>query len=143
MKKMLVAIALMLAMSLGNARMFARQDEDAAEKARQEAAIAAEKARSEAREAANDKARDGFLNSLRNQSNANLTAAEDKAREVKRKENETKFTALQQSAKELMDLSAKTYQQINANGSQAISVTVYTDLEHMEQLVKEMRQNIK
>ena len=42
-----------------------------------------------------------------------------------------------------MDLSAKTYQQINANGAQAISVTVYTDLEHMEQLVKEMRQNIK
>jgi uncharacterized protein HemX len=109
MKKMLVAIALMLAVILGNARMFSRQDEEAAERARQEAAIAAEKARIEAREAANDKARDNFLNNLRNQSNANLTAAENKAREVKRKENETKFEALQQSAKELMEVSTRTW----------------------------------
>jgi hypothetical protein len=144
MKKLVVVIALVLAISPVNARMFSLQDQDAAERAREEAAsIAAEKARIEAREAANDKARDNFINGLRNQSDTNLTAAESKAREAKRKENEIRFAALQESARELTEISARTYKEINANGSQTLSLTIYKDVERMEQLVKEMRRNIK
>jgi signal transduction histidine kinase len=146
MKRVLIALALIGAFLAWNRDLHSRQDENV-ERARQEAASAAAAAeaarRTELRDLANDKARENFLNGVRQQSNAALSAAEGRAREAKRKENETKFAALERDAKELMDLSAKTYNQISSSGAQSVSLTVYSDLERIEKLVKEMRKNLQ
>lgn len=136
--------ALIAAVVLCNIQMFSLQEDPEAQ-ARKDAAREAE-ARikmMEQRAIEAEAERRKSIERERERSEANLAEAEARAREVKARENETKFAALEQSAKELRDLSARTYTQIRSSGAQSVSVTVYSDVERMEKLLKEMRKHLK
>jgi hypothetical protein len=113
--------------------------QDAEDLARQEAA--AERARQiqAAREVAQDKARQEWNDRQRQQSENNLELAIRRAAEAKRVENETKFRELQSTTAKLLAVSQRLNSQVNASGSQAISVTFYSDLDQIEKLVKRIR----
>jgi len=149
MKATLIVLALVGTLLLGNGQMFSVQDDPGEAEARREAArqeAAAEASRLRAMEQkaiAEENARQKFIDGNRQQGERNLAAAEERARVAKTQENETKFANLERSAKELMDLSTRTYTQLKSSGAQSVSLTLYADLERMEKLVKEMRKNVK
>lgn len=142
MKKTLAVPVLLGALIVANVYVFSQDDPLAA---RKEAAAASDAAArtAEAKDTSNDKARQSFINGIQRESLSNVASMESRNRAYRAKENELKFTELQQSAKELMDLGVKTYNQINSSGAQAVSLTVYSDLDRMEQLLKTMKKNIK
>jgi hypothetical protein len=92
-----------------------------------------------AREAAQDKSRESWYDSIRRQSESNLELAIRRAEAAKRAENEDKFGELQRTTAELLAASERLHNRVNASGSQAISVTFYSDLEQIEKLVKRVR----
>jgi hypothetical protein len=113
------------------------QDPDA--DARQQAARDRELQVQAAREVAQDKSRATWYDSMRRQSESNLELAIRRAEAAKREENENKFGELKIATAQLLAASERLDNQVNASGSQAISVTFYSDLDQIEKLVKRVR----
>src|SRR5688572_22297325 len=137
MKATVIVLVLLGTLLMGNGPMVSLQDDGDAE-ARREAARQ-EKAAAEARQQAMEQqqiraeqARQKSIEDQRQQMERNLDAAAERARVAKSQENELKFATLERSAKELMDLSSKTYTQLQNSGAQSVSLTLYADLERME-----------
>jgi len=141
-KTMAGTLALLGVVAMGSARMLSLQDYDA-EVARQAAAQKATQQKMENAANQQNKARRDFLKAQEAQSTGSLASAVNAAAEQKKKENDLKFKALQQSSKELMDLSEKTFNQIHSSGGQAVFVSLFLDLDKMEKLIKDMRKNAK
>ena len=91
------------------------------------------------REVAQDKSRQAWYDSIRQQSESNLELAIRRAEAAKRAENENKFGELQRTTAELLAAAERLDNQVHASGSQAISVTFYSDLDQIEKLVKRVR----
>ena len=137
-KRMAGTLTLLGVIAMGSAKMLSSQDQDS-DAARQAAAQ-----RQRDNEAIKqDQARQDFLKRSEAQSAANLDKSVNAAAQQRKKENEVKFDALQQSSRELMNLSAKTYNQIQSSGGQSVSVSLFQDLDKMEKLIKDMRKNAK
>jgi len=146
MEKRIALIGILLGtLAAGGVQMLSYQDVDEqAEQAAREAAAAAAAARRANEQAQRDeKAWEQFLKRGRDQSEANLDRAIVRQTQEKKTEKERKFKALDAASKELMDLSVKTFNQVHKNGDQSVSVSLFVDLNRMEQLVKEIRKNAK
>jgi plasmid replication initiation protein len=144
-KKTTIGLLLMFAIAAANTVALPVQDDTyEREAARQQAAReqAAIRAKEQAAEK-QQKATQDWLNRERQTSDSRLTAQEQLQRTARAHENETKFKALMESAKELVYLSSQTYSRLNANGAQSISVTLQADLDRMEKLVKAMKKTAK
>jgi hypothetical protein len=144
MKKILALLLVLgaIAISSGNA-LSVQDDPDAMEAARVAAREAAAARAREQQAQKEQKAVQEWDDRQRRQSEANIQARERQLMEARAKENEIKFAAMQKSAKELLDLSVKTYNRLNASGAQSVSVVFMTDLDKMEKLVKDLRKAAK
>jgi hypothetical protein len=143
MKKIL-ALSFVFALAISGTNALSVQDDPAAVEAAREAAREASAARAREQQAQKEqKASQDWLDRQRQQSESNLAAKERVMKEFREKENEIKFEAMQKSAKELLDLSLKTYNRINSSGPQSVSVMLRADLDKMEKLVKDLRKAAK
>ena len=142
-RRITAALALLGALAAGSAHMLAFQDTDteAAQQAAREAA--AQRARVQQQADRDYKAQQDWLKRSADQSDANLNKMIDTQAQQKTKENELKFQMLQQSSQQLVDLSVKTFNRIHANGANSVSVSLFSDLDQMEKLIKDIRKNAK
>jgi len=142
-RRITAALALLGALAAGSAHMLAFQDTDteAAQQAAREAA--AQRARVQQQADRDYKAQQDWLKRSADQSDANLNKMIDTQTQQKTKENELKFQILQQSSQQLVDLSVKTFNRIHASGAQSVSVSLFSDLDQMEKLIKDIRKNAK
>ena len=142
-RRITAALALLGALAAGSAHMLAFQDTDteAAQQAAREAA--AQRARVQQQADRDYKAQQDWLKRSADQSDANLNKMIDTQAQQKTKENELKFQMLQQSSQQLVDLSVKTFNRIHASGANSVSVSLFSDLDQMEKLIKDIRKNAK
>ena len=142
-RRITAALALLGALAAGSAHMLAFQDTDteAAQQAAREAA--AQRARVQQQADRDYKAQQDWLKRSADQSDANLNKMIDTQAQQKTKENELKFQMLQQSSQQLVDLSVKTFNRIHSSGAQSVSVSLFSDLDQMEKLIKDIRKNAK
>jgi len=142
-RRITAALALLGALAAGSAHMLAFQDTDteAAQQAAREAA--AQRARVQQQADRDYKAQQDWLKRSADQSDANLNKMIDTQTQQKTKENELKFQILQQSSQQLVDLSVKTFNRIHSSGAQSVSVSLFSDLDQMEKLIKDIRKNAK
>jgi len=142
-RRITAALALLGALAAGSAHMLAFQDTDteAAQQAAREAA--AQRARVQQQADRDYKAQQDWLKRSADQSDANLNKMIDTQDQQKTKENELKFQMLQQSSQQLVDLSVKTFNRIHSSGAQSVSVSLFSDLDQMEKLIKDIRKNAK
>ena len=142
-RRITAALALLGALAAGSAHMLAFQDTDteAAQQAAREAA--AQRARVQQQADRDYKAQQDWLKRSADQSDANLNKMIDTQTQQKTKENELKFQILQQSSQQLVDLSVKTFNRIHSSGANSVSVSLFSDLDQMEKLIKDIRKNAK
>jgi DNA-binding SARP family transcriptional activator len=144
MKRILAVSILLTATATASMSALSFQDDpQAAAEARQAAENARVERKMEQQALKEQKALDSWVENQRRQSESNLKAREQVMKEFRARENELKFEAMQKSAKELLDLSLKTYNRLNASGAQAVSVMFVADLDKMEKLVKDIRKAAK
>jgi hypothetical protein len=144
MKKTPVLLLVFAAIAvLGTNALSVQDDPDAAAAARAAAREASDARAREQQAQKEQKASQDWLDRQRQQSESNIAIRERTMKEAREKENEVKFAAMQKSAKELLDLSVKTYNRLNASGAQSVSVILMADLDKMEMLVKDIRKAAK
>ena len=143
-RKALTGFVLLIAIATANIHALPVQDDpEAAEaarvRAREEAVIRAR----EQQAAREEQATRDWIKNQQDKSESNLTRREKEMAPFRGRENETKFRSLQNSAQELMELGVKINNQVEASGAQSISVTLYSDLDKMEKLIKTIRKSAK
>jgi LmbE family N-acetylglucosaminyl deacetylase len=141
MKKSITTLMILIAAMATGVTALPHQDHEEAARA-EAAAVRAQQAR-EAREERELKARNEWFDTQGKTSEQRLASAEKTAAEKKVRENETKFTALQKSARELLELSESLNRQLDASGPQTVSISFFSDLERIEQAVKNLRKHAK
>jgi hypothetical protein len=144
-KKTIAALLMLITITSVSTKAVNVQDDDeiAAQAAR---ARAQEEALMRAREQQllrEDKAREEWVKREQEKSESNLNRRANEVVSLTGWKNETKFMALQRSTQDLVDLSMKINDQVNASGAQSISVSFYSDLDKLEKLVKGIRKSAK
>ena len=141
-RRITATLVLLGALTVGGATMVSSQDVDESTRQQQAREAAAQRAREQAA-AKEAQAQRDWLKRSADQSDANLNRMIDIVARQKTNENEVKFQALQNSSQELLDLSVKTFNRIHSSGAQSVSVSLFSDLDRMEKLIKEIRKNAK
>lgn len=140
--RIIATLVLLSVLTVGSAAMVSSQDVDDATRQQQAREAAQQRAREQAA-AKEAQAQRDWLKRSADQSDANLNRMIDIVARQKSNENEVKFQALQNSSQELLDLSVKTFNRIHSSGAQSVSVTLFSDLDRMEKLIKEIRKNAR
>jgi hypothetical protein len=113
------------------------QDEDPLEVIRRaEERASQQRAQQEAKE---QQALRDWADRDRQQSEQNLDRAIRLATDAKKRENEVKFVQMQNAVRELVAVSQRMNDQINASGAQSVSVTFFSDLDKLDKLTKRIR----
>jgi hypothetical protein len=142
MKGMLAVFPLLAIVLLGVTNLLSFQDDEAAAAAR-ERAVQQDTARREQQDRQEDQARQAWIKAQQDASDFKLGARAVPSGVVKARENEIRFASLQESARELKALSVKINDQIEAGGAESVSLTLYSDLDRVEKIVKDIRKHAK
>ena len=120
------------------------QDDEAAAQAARERAQQEGVTRAREQQALKaDKARQDWIQGEQAKSESNLDYRARQLAPFRGRENENKFGTLQRSTQELVDLSKKISDEVDASGAQSISISFYSDLDQLEKLVKTIRKSAK